>query len=92
MEEIPCFLFSSSKLSSSVRFPRCAQMITSACVRGRMRWIAWCLEGGYSRYGACVRACHLRVNTVECVCACVCVSVSCSSIESDGDQTVSQLL
>lgn len=59
-------------------FPYCTQMITAQCV---------CL-------------CWLNVNVNICVwvfppwCACdegVCVSASCSSVESEGDQTVSQL-
>lgn len=32
MEEFPCFLFNSSKLSSLVPLPHCTQMITTVCV------------------------------------------------------------
>lgn len=44
----------------------------------------------------CVSVCYPWVDTCKwqmclCECVCVCVSVSCTSVESGGDQTVSQL-
>lgn len=96
-EEFPCFLFNSSKLSSSVPLPHCAQMITSACVRGHVCRIARCFGGRCSRYvlhvwaNVCVSVCHRWVDE-QVMSACVRVSVSCSSVESEGDQTASHLL
>lgn len=98
MEEFPCFLFNSSKLSSSVPLPHCTQMITTVCMSGGACWIVWCFSGGYSRYvlHVWVKVCVWVSAIHEYMLAsdksvCVCMCVSCTSVESEGDQTVSQL-
>lgn len=98
MEEFPCFLFNSSKLSSSVPLPHCTQMITTACVRGHVCWIAWCFGGRCSRYvlrvwaNVCVSVCHRWVDKqvqVMSVCVCECRCLVAAESQREIKQSVS---
>lgn len=61
MEEFPCFLFNSSKLSSPVPLPRCTQMITTertrvcVCVGMRVGLLAVLAENAAGMCRTCER-------------------------------------
>lgn len=77
MEEIPCFLLHSSKLSSPVS-------LTLKCV-----WVCVLWEGTVGYMLVCMTLCYPSRHLRVCVHARVCLSSSCAGVESD--QTVSQL-